>query len=136
MPHTPLSSSDTTIRRWTSWPQTGKKQTITISLSAKKKVTSFGVYWYDDREAIDPPGRWHLEYQSPDGWKRVTLRKDGSYGTRPNRYNTAHLEVPVATKTLRIVVTPRRADLCVGILAVTIEAEPVASPRTHANESK
>ncbi len=44
MTHTPESSPDRDLPRWTSWPQKGKSQWVEINLGAVKEIASIGVY--------------------------------------------------------------------------------------------
>ncbi len=115
----PTSSADTSIRRWTSWPQRGESQWIEIELADTTVVRSFGVYWYDDNHGVRFPAAWHLEAQRDDQWEVVELKSGTTYTTDPNRFNTVSFAEPIRTRQLRIVIEPMQ-DKCVGVLATTL----------------
>lgn len=122
MPHTPESSFDRSIRRWTSWPQKGKTQWVEIELDRPQEIVSVGVYWYDDHGGVQVPGEWHLEAPDDDGqWKTLEIYNTDQYSSLPDAYNTVHPAESLQTDRLRIVMTPQHEDTCVGILSVDVE---------------
>jgi len=112
-----ITSSSQKVRRWTSWPQKGKKQWLEIDLGETKELQSVGVYWYNDNRGVRFPASWHVEVFD-DGWKTVETRDQP--GVRPNCHNTVHPAVPVKTGRVRIVMEPINKDSCVGVLSVKV----------------
>lgn len=121
MEHTPGSSFDTSIRRWTSWPERGNPQWVEIDLGESQTVRSVGVYFYDDRGGVQVPGEWHVSVPAGDGWKRVEIYNTDSYSALPDTYNTIHPAEQLKTRRLRIEMKPQHDKTCVGILSVNIE---------------
>ncbi|MCA9238541.1 MAG: glycoside hydrolase family 127 protein, partial [Planctomycetales bacterium] len=114
MRHTPRSSRDTSIRRWTSWNEKGREQWVEIDLGGAKSIRSVGVYFYDDNGGVQLPGAWHVEVPSADGWRRVEIYNTDAYSTLSDVYNTVHPADPLTADRLRIVMQPRHDDTCVG----------------------
>lgn len=119
--HTPKSSFDTTIPRWTSWPQVGKPQWVEIDLGAIKTIRNIGVYWYDDKGGVQVPGEWSLEVKKGEVWEKVELYLTDRYSVLPDCYNTVQPKEKLVTQTLRIVMKPQHDKTSVGILSVDIE---------------
>ncbi|MCB9876479.1 MAG: glycoside hydrolase family 127 protein [Planctomycetes bacterium] len=121
---TPKSSADTSIRRWTSWPEQGKPQWVELQLKQRRAVTAVSVYWYDDHGGVQVPGTWHLEALSADGqWHKVALYNTDEYSVLPDTYNTVHPAEPLAVERLRLVMTPQHERTTVGLLSVQVETE-------------
>lgn len=123
MDQTPKSSSDGSIQRWTSWPQTGQAQWVEIGLGETKQIRNVGVYWYNDNGGVQLPGGWYLQVPTASGWKEVEIYNTDQYSTLADNYNTVHPAQTLNTDKIRIVMKPRHNDTCVGILAVDIETE-------------
>jgi hypothetical protein len=119
MPHEPLSSADTSIHRWTSWPQRGKDQWIEVDLREPTRVQRLSVYWFDDDRGIRVPKSWHLETPGPSGWQPVRPKPGQTFTTAPHQHNSVEMDEAV-TGTIRIVITPHSPDHCVGILSVRV----------------
>ncbi len=121
-PHEPLSSADTSIRRWTSWPQVGQEQWVEIEFHEPMRIDRVGVYWYDDDAGIDPPAVWHLEQETSDGWQ-VVATQASPLPIEADRYSWG---VPrdLRTDALRIVMRPGHTDKALGILAVRVDGQP------------
>ncbi len=123
MDQSPKSSADTSIPRWTSWPQKGKSQWVEIGLGKVKQIRNVGVYWYNDNGGVQLPGSWHLEALTTVGWKEVAIYNTDEYSTLADDYNTVHPAQTLKTDKIRIVMKPRHDNTCVGILSVDIETE-------------
>lgn len=121
MKHTPRNSSDTSIRRWTSWSEKGREAWVEIDFGSPQSVRSIGVYFYDDNGGVQLPGEWHVETPVGDGWQRLAIYNTDSYSSLPDVYNTVHPAEPLTAERLRIVMRPRHGDTCVGILSVDVE---------------
>jgi len=121
--HNPQSSSDTSIRRWTSWPQRGREQWVEIDLSKSQQIRSVGVYWYNDDGGVQLPGSWHLAVPLESRWQKVAIYNTDEHTSLPDTYNTVRPVDRLTTDKLRIVITPRHPDTCVGILSLNIETE-------------
>jgi len=123
MKHTPKSSKDTNIRRWTSWPQRGKPQWVEIDLGDAKKITSVGIYWYNDDGGVQLPASWHIETLKDDKWQKLAIYNTDSYSCLPDGYNTVQPADPLKTARFRIVMQPQHDRTCVGILSVDVETK-------------
>jgi len=88
MAHTPRSSSDWSIPRWTSWPQKGKPQWVEINLGKTKDITSIGVYWYNDNGGVKVPLSWQVEVPEAGSWKLLEIYNTDEYSTLLDAYNT------------------------------------------------
>ncbi|MDA3925458.1 MAG: glycoside hydrolase family 127 protein [Kiritimatiellae bacterium] len=119
----PKSSSDTSIPRWTSWPQKGKTQWVEIDIGKQKHIRSFGVYWYDDKGGVQVPGEWHVEVKQGDDWKKLELYLTDRYNVLPDCYNSAQPKDKTEAQFLRIMMQPQHDKTCVGILSVDVDAE-------------
>ncbi len=123
MKNTPKSSADTSIPRWTSWPQKGKQQWVEIDLGTRKEVTAVSVYWYNDNGGVQLPGKWHIEVPHGDSWKKVDIYNTDQYSNLADNYNLVHPAEKLTTNKLRLVMTPRHNETCVGILSVDIDTK-------------
>ncbi|MCO6043036.1 glycoside hydrolase family 127 protein [Aeoliella sp. ICT_H6.2] len=125
MKHTPKSSSDTSIRRWTSWQQLGETQWVEIDLGKKQTLNSLGVYFYDDGGGVQLPGSWYLAVPRGSRWQKVKIYNTDEYSSLPDLYNTVHPAKQLKTRRVRIFMTPRNRETTVGILSVNIETKEV-----------
>ena len=123
MRNTPKSSGDKSIRRWTSWPESGKSQWVEITLEQKSKILDIGVYWYNDNGGVQLPGKWHIEVPSGNGWKKLDIYNTDQYSCLADSYNTVHPANELNTDKIRIVMEPAHNQTCVGILSVNINLE-------------
>ncbi|WP_161604545.1 sulfatase-like hydrolase/transferase [Roseiconus nitratireducens] len=131
MPHEPISSADTTIRRWTSWPQVGQDQWVEIRLQRPTRIDAVNVYFYDDGRGVALPRRWHVEALTPTGWQGVRTESDQPAPIQADQFCTVH---PVDTQatSLRIVMQPRSPQKALGILSITVDGKAVEpSDREH-----
>ena len=116
----PSSSADTSIPRWTSWPQKGQSQQLTVELRKLQSVESVSVYWYDDRGGVQIPVSWSLEYRQDGSWKPWQLYTTDRYNCFADQYNMVHPAAPVKTDAIRVTMQPRQ-DSTVGILELLVE---------------
>lgn len=116
----PINSHDTSIPRWTSWPQTGKTQTVEAEFRRLQTVGSVSVYWYDDKGGVQVPISWNLEYHFNGEWKEWKLYTTDLYETLPDQYNMVHPATPIKADAIRIHMQPRK-DAAVGILELRVE---------------
>jgi DUF1680 family protein len=123
----PESSYDTSIPRWTSWPQKGEKQWVKIDLGKKKKVTRVAVYWYDDRGGVQVPGSWFLESPTTRGdrWKKIEIYNTDQYSSLKDVFNSVQPAKELTTRYIRINMTPQHSKTTVGILSVQIITEEI-----------
>lgn len=126
----PVSSSDTSIKRWTSWPQKGKNQWIEIELKEQTNLQSIGVYWYHDNKGVKVPAKWDLEYKHENHWHKFPLYVTDSYSNFQNQYNVVHPGEEIRTSKIRINIQPQK-DYTVGILDVIIDAVESGSIKTE-----
>ncbi|MDD2598323.1 MAG: glycoside hydrolase family 127 protein [Kiritimatiellae bacterium] len=120
---TPKSSFDTSVPRWTAWPQVGQPQWLEIDLGATSAIRNVGVYWYDDKGGVQVPAEWWLETKKGDLWERVELYLTDRYSVLPDCYNTVQPKEALVTRRIRIVMQPQHARTSVGILSVDIDAQ-------------
>ena len=118
----PKNSADTSIPRWTSWPRTGKEQTVELTLKKQMNVTAVSVYWYNDNKGVKLPIKWRMEYCSNDGKFYEYIPYAGEkFGVEENCYNKVHSDGIVDNvEKLRLHITPQK-DATVGILEVKID---------------
>lgn len=118
---TPKSSADTSIQRWTSWPQRGREQWLELELRERAAVESIAVWFYDDGGGVQVPGDWHVEVPAADGsWQRLAIYNTDEYSVLPDAYNLVHPAEPLTTDRLRIVMRPQHDRTCVGVLSVDV----------------
>jgi len=128
----PKSSFDKTIRRWTSWPQKGKKQWVEIRLKQKRSIESLGVYFYDDRGGVQIPKKWWIEVPVQDRMERLEIYNTDQYSCLKDDYNTIHPAKKLITDRFRIVMIPQHDQTCVGILSVNANyREPKKQETAH-----
>ena len=117
----PSNSFDRSIPRWTSWPQTGKNQSIEIFFKKPLSLQSFSIYWYDDKGGVQIPKSWKLEYRTGNNrWESFPLHVTDSYPALADQYNMVHPGRKITTDALRLLMTPRK-DAAVGILELKVE---------------
>ena len=116
----PANSADTSIPRWTSWPQLGKEQQIDITLKKKMSIKSIAIYWYDDDKGVKLPVKWHAEYYADGEYRKYTPVAKEKFGTEGNCFNKVKFNEIVETEKLRIYATPQK-DAAVGILELIVE---------------
>lgn len=118
----PKKSFDTSIPRWTSWPERGKPQTVELELAQPTNVRTIEVYWYDDGGGVQVPQEWSLEVKRDGAWEPFSLYNTDSYGVAADQYNVIHPAQPVTVERLRLQITPQ-ADAAAGILEVVVSPE-------------
>ena len=116
----PASSFDTSIPRWTSWPQKGKEQTVELTLKRPLKLQSLSVYWYDDKGGVQVPESWTLEYKENGEWKKFPIYVTDEYRVLKDQYNMVHPGEDIMAEAFRLHIVPK-ADAAAGILSVQIE---------------
>ncbi len=116
----PASSFDTSIPRWTSWPQKGKEQTVELILKRPVTLQSFSVYWYDDNGGVQIPKSWSLEYKQNGEWKAFPIYVTDEYRMLKDQYNMVHPGEEITAEALRLKIMPL-PDAAAGILSVQIE---------------
>lgn len=116
----PASSFDTSIPRWTSWPQKGKEQTVELTLKRPLKLQSLSVYWYDDKGGVQVPESWTMEYKENGEWKQFPIYVTDEYRVLKDQYNMVHPGEDIMAEALRLHIVPK-ADAAAGILSVQIE---------------
>jgi len=116
----PASSHDTSIPRWTSWPQTGKKQTVELTLKRPLRLQSLSVYWYDDRGGVQVPQSWSMEYRQGGQWKAFPIYVTDEYRVLKDQYNMVHPGEDIEAEALRLHITPQ-PQAAAGILSIQLE---------------
>lgn len=116
----PSSSADSSIPRWTSWPEKGKPQQVEITLKKTQPIESLSVYWYDDKGGVQLPVSWTVDYRSNGRWIPMPLYNTDFFGTAPDQFNMVHPAEPITTDALRLNLIPR-PDATVGILEAVVE---------------
>ena len=101
----PSASDDHSIPRLTFWDHRGTTEWVQVRFEAPRTLSSTRVYWFDDtgRGACRVPAAWHLEVETPDGWKPVELAQGASYGVAPDAFQEVTF-APVETTAARLVV--------------------------------
>ncbi|QDV62843.1 sulfatase-like hydrolase/transferase [Crateriforma conspicua] len=132
MPIQPVSSSDKSRPRWTSWPQRGQDQWIEIRFDGPRELRSLGVYFYDDQRGIRPPGNWTVQTDDGDGWKDVTLPAGATYTAKADQYNDVDLG-GIVTRAVRLSLQPSGTDKCIGVMDVRVDSRP-ADPSSASKE--
>lgn len=119
----PYGSGDQSIKRWTSWPQTGKSQWVELDLGDKASVKSLGVFWFQDAAGVKVPASWHVEASDDkDGpWVKVPPT-GGKFGVKLDVYNTVQFGGTLKSRYVRIVMTPTKGK-ALGILSIIIKKQ-------------
>lgn len=115
----PDNSFDTSIPRWTSWPECGKEQWVELTLAGPTDVESVAVYWYDDGGGVQLPVSWSMEYRSQGEWHEFRPYTTDRFGVERDQFNMVHPDERVTADALRLKMVPRR-DAAVGILEVEV----------------
>ncbi len=118
----PKDSTDTSIPRWTSWPERGEPQTVELELAKPTSVRTIEVYWYDDHGGVQVPERWTLEVERAGAWEPFALYNTDAYGVAADQYNVVHPAEPATVERLRLKMWPQ-VNAAVGILEVVVEPE-------------
>ena len=116
----PASSHDTSIPRWTSWPQTGKKQSVELTLKRPVHLQSLSVYWYDDRGGVQVPQSWSMEYKQDGQWKKFPIYVTDEYRVLKDQYNMVHPGEDIEAEALRLNIIPQ-SKAAAGILNIQLE---------------
>lgn len=116
----PSGSHDTSIPRWTSWPQRGEKQTVELKLKQPISLQSLSVYWYDDEGGVQVPQSWSMEYLQDGEWQTFPIYVTDEYRVLKDQYNMVHPGNDIRPEALRLNITPKQ-DAAAGILSVQIE---------------
>ena len=118
----PKNSFDTSIPRWTSWPERGKPQTVELEMAEPTDIRTVEVYWYDDRGGVQPPASWTMETYADGEWRPFELYNTDSYGVEVDQFNVVHPAAPLTAERLRLNIQPR-PDAAAGILEVVVTPE-------------
>lgn len=118
----PTSSADEGIPRWTSYPNAGKEQIVTLELKEPTPLRSFSIYWFDDNKGVRTPKSWSLEYRKDGAWHPFALYATDAYSVDKDRFNVIHPEAKLEIDAFRISITPQD-DYAVGILEASVERE-------------
>lgn len=116
----PSDSHDTSIPRWTSWPEKGVSQWLELTLEKPISIQSISVYWYNDNGGVQLPASWTLEYNDNGRWTQFPLYVTDRYGVEENQFNMVHPAKDITTDGIRFLLKPRE-NAAVGILEVTVE---------------
>ena len=81
-------------------------------------------YFYDQGKdkGIVVPKKWHVEARETedDEWEKMVPYNTDTYGTLLNAYNTVQPDKDLKARYIKIVMTPLRDDLGVGLLSVDV----------------
>ncbi len=116
----PSNSFDTSIKRWTSWPQQGEPQWMEIGFEKPLDIQSVSVYWYDDKGGVQGPQSWNLQYKNKEEWQDFPLYVTDSYSVFKDQFNMVHPAQTLVTDKIKIRMIPK-TGAAVGILEVKIE---------------
>lgn len=116
----PSDSHDTSIARWTSWPERGKVQTVELALKKSMPVHSVSVYWYNDEGGVKLPSAWRMDYRSGGKWHEFDPYVTDNFGVAGDRFNMVHPSEDVTADALRLHITPRD-DAAAGILEIEVD---------------
>lgn len=120
----PKNSFDTSIERWTAYPQTGKEQSIEFTFEKPTDLKAFSVYFYDDKGGVQMPVSWNLEYKTDGGeWKAFPLYSTDSYSLLKDQFNLVHSDGDsFVIKSLRLNMAAQK-ESAVGILQVLFDTK-------------
>lgn len=114
------------LPRWSSWGDWGKEQWVELDLGEVKAVENVGAYFFDRGldKWIALPKKWHVETREneDDDWKKMVPYNTDSYTTLPDMYNTVQPDKDLRARYIKLVMTPLRDDLGVGLLSVNVGA--------------
>lgn len=116
----PSNSADTSVPRWTSWPEKGKRQWVELRLERPIHLQSLSVYWYDDQGGVQLPQSWSLEYLEQESWKPFPIYVTDTYQVKADQFNMVHPGKDILTEGIRLQIVPKK-EAAVGILEVAIE---------------
>lgn len=110
------------LPRWSSWGAWGKEQWVEFDLGEIKEVENVGVYFCDLGKSIVVPKRWHVETRETEDheWKQMVPYNTDTYSTLPNLYNTVQPDKDLKARYIKVVMTPLREDVGVGLLSVNV----------------
>jgi len=120
----PKSSSDQTPPRWTSLPFKNRRQDISFTFPATRKVRSVSVYWCEDRSNdIRTPRRWWIDYKKGESdWQRMKKYVTDFYGLEKSTFNFVRPEATLSCDAIRVSVLPQ-VGYCMGIHEIQLEFE-------------
>ena len=97
----PDSSNDHSVLYYHWWPENNKWVWIQYDFKEVRKVSSAGVYWFDDRPdgSCRIPDAWELCYLSNGQWKPV--KTEASYAITRNGWDKVKFN-PVQTTAMRL----------------------------------
>lgn len=97
----PSGSGDQSIPRFTWWDHVGTQEWIQMEFPKARRVSSVGVYWFDDEPGgrCRVPASWRLLWWDGSNWK--PLANASTYGVEKDRFNEVTFD-PVETAKLRI----------------------------------
>jgi len=112
------------LPRWSSWGAWGKEQWVEFDLGEVKEVENVAAYFYDTgkHKWIAVPKKWHVETREieDDEWKTMVPYNTDTYSTLPDAYNTVQPDKDLHARYVKIVMTPLRNNLGVGLLSVNV----------------
>jgi len=111
---TPENSADENLPRLTFWDHKGTKEWVEYDFKKPRKLTSSGIYWFDDsgKGGCRVPASWRLLYQVGGEWKPVPT--SDAYGTAKDQTNLVKFGMIETTK-LRVEIELQK-DWSGGIL--------------------
>jgi len=115
----PSGSGDTSIPRWTAWPQTGKNQWLEFTFNRPVDIAGAGIYWYNDNGGVQLPVSWNMEYFENNEWKPFPII-ERSYPVSENRFNRVHSNTPIQAEKMKVNLTPKSSS-SVGILEMQLK---------------
>lgn len=115
------------LPRWSSWGDWGKEHWVEFDLGEIKQIDHVAPYFCDlgkDRWIVVPK-KWHVETRETedDEWQEMVPYNTDSYTTLLNTYNTVQPDRDLKARYIKIVMTPLREDLGVGLLSVNVGAK-------------
>jgi hypothetical protein len=115
----PENSNDSSIPRFTWWPEKGSKEWVKYKPKKGAKVSAVEVYWFDDTGigGCRVPESWRLLYEDGDEFKEVA--NASVYGVEKDKFNRVTFDA-VETEMLRIEVK-LRDGMSGGVLEVRAE---------------
>lgn len=87
----PQHSFDTSIPRWTAFPQMNRTETVDFVFEKPTDLKSVSIYWYDDKGGVQLPKSWNLEYKANGSkWKKFPLYSTDQYTMLKDQFNLVH----------------------------------------------